>query len=330
VVFVLLVAGVYGLLPRLGDLATEAEVLRHASLALVAAALAAQGASLLLYIVFYQRVLDAMGARLPFRTVFEVTMACFLVSHVAVGGSAAGVVVNVDAMRKKGVDPEAAGEAVAFASLLSSLALLVLLAIGTGLSVRNEALPTGYLAVAACAVLLVLGELGLALLASRRPDIADRLGRWGAGRLVRVWRHVRPERVALAVRRLSERAASILSQRRFLGAWTPALGELLLDAGCLYLFFLAAGYRPQPGGILVAYATANILSVVPLTPAGLGVIEATLVTVTVAFGAPAHAAIPAVLAYRIVNFWLPLPIGLAAYLRLRLRPDSRRRHRAPA
>jgi uncharacterized membrane protein YbhN (UPF0104 family) len=60
-------------------------------------------------------------------------------------------------------------------------------------------------------------------------------------------------------------------------------------------------------------------------PAGLGVIETTLVAVTVAFGAPARVAVPAVLAYRVVNFWLPLPVGVAAYLRLRRRAAARRR-----
>jgi uncharacterized protein (TIRG00374 family) len=103
------------------------------------------------------------------------------------------------------------------------------------------------------------------------------------------------------------------------------VAELVADAGSLYLFFLATGYRPQPGAILVAYGAANIVSAIPITPAGLGVIEATLVAVTVAFGAPSHTAVPAVLAYRVANFWLPLPVGAAAYLRLRLRARSRRR-----
>jgi uncharacterized protein (TIRG00374 family) len=138
-----------------------------------------------------------------------------------------------------------------------------------------------------------------------------------------------PETVAAAARRLAGRARSVLSGSGFPRAFAPALAELVADAGCLYLFFLATGYRPQPGAILAAYGAANIVSAVPITPAGLGVIEATLVAVTVAFGAPAQVAVPAVLAYRVVNFWLPLPIGAAAYLRLRLRAAARRRRPAP-
>jgi hypothetical protein len=57
--------------------------------------------------------------------------------------------------------------------------------------------------------------------------------------------------------------------------------------------------------------------VIPLTPGGIGVVEAALVTVSVSFGAPQAAAVVAILGYRLVNFWLPLPVGLAAYVRVR-------------
>jgi uncharacterized protein (TIRG00374 family) len=106
----------------------------------------------------------------------------------------------------------------------------------------------------------------------------------------------------------------------------PALGELLLDAGALYLFFLAVGYVAAPGAILVSYAVANVLAALPLTPAGLGVIEASLTAIMVAYGAPARVAVPAVLGYRIVNYWLPLPVGGAAYAHLR---TARRGGRPP-
>jgi uncharacterized membrane protein YbhN (UPF0104 family) len=58
------------------------------------------------------------------------------------------------------------------------------------------------------------------------------------------------------------------------------------------------------------------------TPGGLGVIEVTLVAVTVGFGAPRPTAVLAVLGYRIVNYWLPLLPGAVAYIRLRLSPKA--------
>jgi uncharacterized membrane protein YbhN (UPF0104 family) len=70
-----------------------------------------------------------------------------------------------------------------------------------------------------------------------------------------------------------------------------------------------------------------------VTPGGLGVIEVTLVAITVGFGAPRATAVLAVLGYRIANYWLPLLPGAIADLRLRLRPDAdgtRKGERKPA
>jgi uncharacterized protein (TIRG00374 family) len=82
--------------------------------------------------------------------------------------------------------------------------------------------------------------------------------------------------------------------------------------------FLAFRYQPGFGPLAVAYGAANIASAIPITPGGLGVIEVTLVAITVGFGAPRATAVIAVLGYRVVNYWLPLLPGAAAYLRLRL------------
>ena len=86
--------------------------------------------------------------------------------------------------------------------------------------------------------------------------------------------------------------------------------------------FLALRYQPGFGPLTVAYAAANIASAIPLTPGGLGVIEVTLVAITVGFGAPRATAVLAVLGYRIVNYWLPLIPGAIAYIRLRLRSGA--------
>jgi uncharacterized protein (TIRG00374 family) len=76
----------------------------------------------------------------------------------------------------------------------------------------------------------------------------------------------------------------------------------------------------NPIDLLVAYGLANVLAVIPLTPGGLGVIEGVLIPTLVGFHVPKGVAVFAVLAYRLVNFWLPIPIGGAAYLSLRIGP----------
>jgi uncharacterized protein (TIRG00374 family) len=66
--------------------------------------------------------------------------------------------------------------------------------------------------------------------------------------------------------------------------------------------------------VLVAYGLANVLASIPLSPGGLGVIEAVLIPTLVGFGAPRSQAAIGVVAYRLVNFWLPIPVGAVAYL----------------
>ena len=110
-----------------------------------------------------------------------------------------------------------------------------------------------------------------------------------------------------------------------------AEGDLLFDLLSLVLMFLAFRYQPGFGPLAVAYTVANIASAIPITPGGLGVIEVTLVAITVGYGAPRATAVLAVLSYRLVNYRLPLPAGAIAYLRTRLGPPHGRHpgHRRP-
>jgi uncharacterized membrane protein YbhN (UPF0104 family) len=81
----------------------------------------------------------------------------------------------------------------------------------------------------------------------------------------------------------------------------------------------AVGASPRPSLVMLAYASAELLAQIPLTPGGLGFVEAGLVgTLTVA-GVPGPAALAATLLYRLVSYWLPLPVGGLAYLAFRRR-----------
>jgi uncharacterized protein (TIRG00374 family) len=319
---VVLAAGLYGLLPRLAGLSKAAAALRHTRPGFVVAGVVAEAVSLVAYILFFRRVLRAVGAPLPFRTVARVTMAAFLLSHVSPWGSATGTLLNVDALREEGVDPATTAEAVALTTLLSSLALVALLLAGLGSTLGKHSLPSAYLASAVLGVVLIMGGLAGALAAAYHPSVAEEVGR-RVGRLARrVRSSLDSERVASGARRLATLARSVLSGRPFVESIALALGDLLTDSLALYCFFLAVGYRPNAGAVLVAYGAANILSAIPITPGGLGVVEVTLVAVSIAFGAPRHIAILTVLGYRLVNFWLPLPIGAAAYVIQRVRSRS--------
>ena len=65
--------------------------------------------------------------------------------------------------------------------------------------------------------------------------------------------------------------------------------------------------------MLLAYVVSLALALVPITPGGLGFVEAGLTSLLVLAGASAQEAVVATLLYRLASFWLPIPLGLVAW-----------------
>ena len=131
---------------------------------------------------------------------------------------------------------------------------------------------------------------------------------------------------------------TLLAQRNAIRAvlgrqWWQALllsaGRLGFDYLCLLAALLATGSRPRPSLILVAYAAAGIIGLIPITPGGLGVVEASLTGLLVLAEVNSSQAVLATLAYRLASYWAPLLAGPVAYGLFRIRYRSRPSPRAP-
>jgi uncharacterized protein (TIRG00374 family) len=100
--------------------------------------------------------------------------------------------------------------------------------------------------------------------------------------------------------------------------WPYALCAIVAKPAFDYLGLLcclaAVGARPDPSLVVLAYSGAILLTLIPFTPGGLGFVEAGLTGLLTLAGATAHQAVVATLAYRLLVFWLPLPLGGIAYL----------------
>jgi uncharacterized membrane protein YbhN (UPF0104 family) len=170
-------------------------------------------------------------------------------------------------------------------------------------------------AVAAGAGVVLMGlfaALTLALTRGRNRSI-DIMSRW-AGHIP----FLDGGTLAIQAHRVAERLGLFLAEpqllRRAIG-WAAAFW--LLDAASLFVFIAALGKIVSPVELLVAYGLAQVLAVIPLTPSGLGVVEGVLIPTLAGFGVPQETALLGVLGYRLVNFWLPIPVGGIAYLSLR-------------
>ena len=117
--------------------------------------------------------------------------------------------------------------------------------------------------------------------------------------------------------------------RRWKAAVLAAVGNTVFDFLALLCAIRAVGASPRPSLVILAYASAELLAQIPFTPGGLGFVEAGLVGTLTLAGVPGPDALAATLLYRLVSYWLPIPVGGVAYLLFRRRyawsPDAFRR-----
>ena len=99
--------------------------------------------------------------------------------------------------------------------------------------------------------------------------------------------------------------------------WKRALaatsGRWALDYATLLAALAAVGSQPRPSLVLLAFCAAQILAQIPITPGGLGFVEAGLTAMLALAGVSAGAAVLATFVYRLFSYWLPLPVGLGAF-----------------
>jgi len=100
-------------------------------------------------------------------------------------------------------------------------------------------------------------------------------------------------------------------------SWKQALpaayGNQLFDYGALTVSLYAVGARVDPVPVLLAFVLASVLAMIPLTPGGLGFVEAGLTGVLTLAGVSAEHAVLGTLLYRLFSYWLPLPAGAIAW-----------------
>jgi uncharacterized protein (TIRG00374 family) len=90
-------------------------------------------------------------------------------------------------------------------------------------------------------------------------------------------------------------------------------GRLFFDLSCLLCALRAVGSHPRPSLVLIAYAITGIIGLVPITPGGLGIVEASLTAFLVLAGVSSGSAVLATLVYRLDSYWIPMLAGPVAY-----------------
>jgi uncharacterized membrane protein YbhN (UPF0104 family) len=213
-----------------------------------------------------------------------------LVTPAAVGS----VALNIRYLRRSGVSAADSAASVGVsqaAAFTIHLGLLVIVAAITGTTSGQSLRPPEW-------VLLVLAVAVVVLLAIIAIPQGRRM----------LWGRVAPM-LGEVVPRLLDVAQRPAKLAEGIG------GTVLLTTAyilCLAACVRALGAAAPLAAIAVVYLTGNAVGSLMPTPGGLGAVEAALSAGLTAAGLPGATAISAVLLFRALTFWLPVPVGWGA------------------
>jgi hypothetical protein len=269
-----------------------------------------------------RQVLGAGGTRIPGKSLVATTVAANALSvSVPLAGPGLGTTFAFRRFLKLGTDTSVASWALLVGGLVSWLGAVTILLAGAAAS--GNALVVG--------LAILGGLLALASVAAFRGLLS---------------RSLTSHRLERATARLIELVARLTAQPMqdsagALRSWLDGLGSLrlsksewskvggygltnwLTDVGVLAISLVALGAPVPWRALLLIYILAILVGSLGITPGGIGLVEGTLCLGLVSSGVPAALALPAVLFYRLVSFWLVMATGWAILLYLRLEEHVR-------
>jgi uncharacterized protein (TIRG00374 family) len=286
----------------------------------VAVAIAFNGFSFLAYAALFRGILGGrddqhlLYKRLDIRASLKITMAGLAASTLFSAAGAGGIALTYWALRKAGMERRrAACRMVAFLVLLYTVYAAALIVFGVLLrtGVFSGEAPLGGTIIAAG--LAALAALITGLIALIPDDLERRIERHRDRPWVRRLASV-PATVASGVRT----AIDYLRHPRS-GAWAiaGAVGYWVGMVGILWASFHAYGGGVPFGVVVMGFFLGMVANLIPFAPGGVGAVDAGMIGAFVLFGLPKEEVFAAVLTYRVIAFWLPIPPGIIAFFQLR-------------
>jgi uncharacterized membrane protein YbhN (UPF0104 family) len=290
------------LAPGLGEVRSK---LTGADPAWIAIAIAFELMSCSCYVLMFRPI---FCNHMPWRTSWEISWSSLGMGSFVPASGAAGLAFGAWILHEGGMSSDhIARRSVAFFLVKSSINFVAVAVLGTLLAVGvfgPDLSPWLTVVPAAAAGLVIVMVLMIPRLGpgAEAPPDASRVRRAIAGA-----RRALMDGTAEAVQIVRARDWQVLA---------GAFGYWAFDNAVLWATFKAFGSSPAVTIILMGYLIGQLGGLLPI-PGGIGGIDGGLFGALVVYGTPAATTAAAVLAYRVILFWLPLIIGAAAFISLR-------------
>lgn len=247
----------------------------------------------------------------------RIELAGAAVSHTVPGGTAAGTALGFRLLTQAGVSNPMAGFAVAVRGVGSALVLNVALWCALAVWIPRNGFRSQFWVVGAVGLTATMaaGAAAVAVVSARGSVVSV------IARVAGIVPGVDRAEARDATGRIIDSLRDLLTDRT-LGTRVAGWASIhwLAEAASLWIVMSAFGWAGDPLAVFVAFGVVNVIAVLPVTPRGLGVVEAVLIPMLIAFGAPGDIAAVGVLGWRLLSFWLPIPVGALSYLSLRVAP----------
>jgi uncharacterized protein (TIRG00374 family) len=317
VAVVLLFVAIYVLVPKLFDLQDAIAKIGEGDPWWIALGVVFCVLSFAAYVALFRGVVGEKVIHLEWSESYQITMAGLAATRLFSAGGAGGILLTYWALRKAGMERrQAASRMLAFLVVLYSIYLLALVVFGILLRTHvlsGEAPLSGTVIPAAlAAVVLVLG-----LLAALVPeDFERRIERHTSGRFGKVARRLATVPATLAdgtrtaLQFVRHRRSGVLAIGGAIGFWAA-------NIAILWASFHAFDIHIPLGVVVQGFFLGMLANLFPFAPGGVGAVDAGMIGAFVIFGLPSAEVFAAVLTYRVIAFWLPIPPGIIAFFQLR-------------
>jgi uncharacterized protein (TIRG00374 family) len=319
-VVALLIVAIYFLLPKLVGLGDAMGRLDSAEPIWIAIAVAFNVAAFATYVALFRGVIGGDLLPLRWREAYEITMAGLAATRFFAAAGAGGIVLSYWALRKAGMDRREVGRRMV-AFLVLQYAFYPAALIVFGILLRTGVLP-GESSLGVTIVPAVIAGIAVLigiLVALIPDDIERRIGGFAQGhrraglarRLARI--------PATAAEGLRIAFGLLIHPSRGGLAVLGAAGFWAANIGILWASFKAFGVEVPIGVVVQGFFIGMVANLFPFAPGGVGAVDAGMIGAFVLFGLPDESVFPAVLTYRLIAFWMPIPPGVIAFLQLRKR-----------
>jgi uncharacterized protein (TIRG00374 family) len=321
--FVLIIVAIYVVFPKLVGLDDALRKLDEATWYWIVLAIGFNVAAFAAYVALFRGVLggtrdDDVHRRLDLRASYLITMAGLAATRIFSAAGAGGIVLTYWALRKAGM-PRRRSACRMVAFLVLTYGTYTFALVSFGILLRTHVLP-GDAPFGGTVVPAIVSAIAIAiflLIALIPDDVERRIQRFAGGyrRTRYLTRFAKgPAAVASGVRTAID---YVRNPNRGALAVGGAVGFWAANICVLWACFEAFG-GDVPFAVLVqGFFVGMAANLIPSPAGGVGSVDAGMIAAFVLFGIDESTVFPAVLAYRVIAFWLPIPPGIVAFFQLR-------------